>query len=401
MANIGRYRILEEIGRGGMGVVYKAHDPNLGIDLALKVLRKDRSGNESFVRRFMAEARALGRLDHPEIVRVYNVDRDGEDVYIATEFIAGTPLSVRMKEAAFSPPAIAEFGSRIARALDYAHQKGIVHRDVKPSNILCTADGGFKITDFGIAHIDDPSGADETVAGEILGTPAYMSPEQVLGRPVDGRSDLFSLGIILYEMATGARPFLGEGMTAIFHAIVSTSPLPVCSVNPAVPGQLSDAVMKCLEKSPDARHCDGAALAAAVEEAAPSPPVPDPKSPARMVIHRGVTAAAAALAVLCAALFFLLRSPPSSRKGPGPERPQSQQAALPQGRLTVETTPPGAAILLDGVPRGGTPAALAVPPGKHEMVLRLPGHYRWEAQVELEKGAETPVSVALTPADTE
>ncbi|NMC74873.1 MAG: serine/threonine protein kinase [Geobacteraceae bacterium] len=222
--NIGRYRVVKEIGRGSMGVVYQAEDPNLDLLVALKVLRQDRLANEAFVRRFLSEAKALGRLDHPNIVRVFNVDRDGDTVYIAMEFIEGESLASRMKRQAFSPEALAEFGATVAEALDSAHRSGIVHRDVKPSNILVKSDGRFKITDFGIAHIDDPCAPEQTQAGEILGTPAYMSPEQVLGRPVDGRSDLFSLGIILYELATGTRPFGGEGIHAIFTAIAQETP---------------------------------------------------------------------------------------------------------------------------------------------------------------------------------
>ena len=287
---IGRYQIIEEIGRGAMGVVYKAHDPNLDIILALKVLRKDRVTNEPFVRRFMAEARALGRLDHAEIVRVFNVDRDGDDVYIAMEFIEGEPVSSLMKKQQFAPEAVADFGIRMANALDYAHKKGIIHRDVKPSNILCTTDGKLKITDFGIAHIEDPSSAEETQAGEILGTPAYMSPEQVLGRPVDGRSDLFSLGIILYEMAASARPFQGQGMSAIFNAITNEVPTPIQTINPKFSRPISEVIMKCLSKSPETRYSDCRELAtvmrSAVEKLATD--VPDSK-PATGITYKNVS----------------------------------------------------------------------------------------------------------------
>ena len=252
-------------------MVYKAHDPNLDIIVALKVLRKDRVANEPFVRRFMAEARALGRLDHPEVVRVFNVDRDGDDVYIAMEFIVGAPLSAIMKQQSFTPAAIADFGRRMGGALAYAHQKGIIHRDVKPANILWTGDGKVKITDFGIAHIEDPSGHEETLAGEILGTPAYMSPEQVLGRPVDGRSDLFSLGIILYEMATRSRPFLGQGLHEIFSAITGAQPEPIAALNPEMPAPLCAVIMKCLNKSPQERYADCGELSAALASAGAAP----------------------------------------------------------------------------------------------------------------------------------
>ena len=387
-----------------MGVVYNAHDPNLDIVLALKVLRKDRLTNEPFVRRFMAEARALGRLDHPEVVRVYNVDRDGEEVYIAMEFIQGEPISSLMKKQEFSPEAIADFGARMAEALDYAHKKGIIHRDVKPSNILCTPDGKLKITDFGIAHIEDPSGVEETQAGEILGTPAYMSPEQVLGRPVDGRSDLFSLGIILYEMATGSRPFQGQGMNAIFNAITSEEPPPIHTVNQKIPRPLSDVIMKCLNKSPDARYTDGRALSAALRStvavAAPTAPVKSvsaekSKSSAPVMIIAG------SLVVVSIIVFLFIgrsSSPPAPNAVTGGQ-PPAQQAAVAQksARLKAESTPSGATLYVDGIHMGFTPNTVPLEPGKHELIMSLPNHDKWEAQVELEKDTETPVSGTLTP----
>ena len=387
-----------------MGVVYNAHDPNLDIVLALKVLRKDRLTNEPFVRRFMAEARALGRLDHPEVVRVYNVDRDGEEVYIAMEFIQGEPISSLMKKQEFSPEAIADFGARMAEALDYAHKKGIIHRDVKPSNILCTPDGKLKITDFGIAHIEDPSGVEETQAGEILGTPAYMSPEQVLGRPVDGRSDLFSLGIILYEMATGSRPFQGQGMNAIFNAITSEEPPPIHTVNQKIPRPLSDVIMKCLNKSPDARYADGRALSAALRStvavAAPTAPVKSvsaekSKSSAPVMIIAG------SLVVVSIIVFLFIgrsSSPPAPNAVTGGQ-PPAQQAAVEQksARLKAESTPSGATLYVDGIHMGFTPNTVSLEPGKHELIMSLPNHDKWEAQVELEKDTETPVSGTLTP----
>lgn len=387
-----------------MGVVYNAHDPNLDIVLALKVLRKDRLTNEPFVRRFMAEARALGRLDHPEVVRVYNVDRDGEEVYIAMEFIQGEPISSLMKKQEFSPEAIADFGARMAEALDYAHKKGIIHRDVKPSNILCTPDGKLKITDFGIAHIEDPSGVEETQAGEILGTPAYMSPEQVLGRPVDGRSDLFSLGIILYEMATGSRPFQGQGMNAIFNAITSEEPPPIHTVNQKIPRPLSDVIMKCLNKSPDGRYADGRALSAAlrstVTASAPSAPV-KPVSAEKSKSSAPVMIIAGSLVVVSIIVFLFIgrsSSPPAPNAVTGVQ-PPAQQAAVEQksARLKAESTPSGATLYVDGIHMGFTPNTISLEPGKHELIMSLPNHDKWEAQVELEKDTETPVSGTLTP----
>ena len=262
--NYGRYQIVKEIGKGSMGVVYKAHDPNLDLMLALKVLRQDRVESEAFVRRFISEARVLGRLDHTNIVRVYNVDEDNGTAYIAMEFIEGEALSDIMQRKRFSPEEIIKLGITISNTLGYAHQKRIVHRDIKPSNILIKSDGVLKITDFGIAHIQDASAAEKTQAGEILGTPAYMSPEQVKGQQIDGRSDLFSLGVILYELCSGVRPFQGDNITAIFHAITQEEPVEITQINHAIPKKLSKVIMKCLRKKNDERFETAGALAEAL-----------------------------------------------------------------------------------------------------------------------------------------
>ena len=196
--NYGRHRIVKELGKGAMGVVYQAHDPQIDRLVALKVLRPDRVTTEAFLQRFMKEAKAIGRLSHPNMVIVYDVGEDHGTVYIAMEFLEGKPLNEIIQMDVFQPEEIIDLGVQVAEALDYAHRKGIIHRDIKPSNIIVQPDGQIKITDFGIAHIEDPEATQQTQAGEILGTPAYMSPEQVLSQPVDGRSDLFSLGVILY-----------------------------------------------------------------------------------------------------------------------------------------------------------------------------------------------------------
>lgn len=208
--NYGRYQILKEVGHGSMGVVYQAHDPQIDRLVALKVLRRDRITGESYVKRFLKEARVIGRLSHPNIVTVYDVGQVREDIYIAMEFIEGSPLNEFVRESGLLLEKIIELGIQAAETLDYAHQKGVVHRDIKPSNIILQPHGIIKITDFGIAHLEDSSETLQTLEGEIMGTPAYMSPEQVLGKSVDGRTDIFSLGTVLYELATGRRPFGGK-----------------------------------------------------------------------------------------------------------------------------------------------------------------------------------------------
>jgi serine/threonine-protein kinase len=393
--NFGRYRIVKEVGRGAMGVVYQAEDPNLDLVVALKVLRQDRLANEAFVRRFLSEAKALGRLDHPNIVRVFNVDRDGDTVYIAMEFIEGESLASLMKQRPFPPESLAEFGATVAEALDSAHRKGIVHRDVKPSNILLKADGRFKITDFGIARIEDPSAPEQTQAGEILGTPAYMSPEQVLSRPVDGRSDLFSLGIILYELATGVRPFGGEGIHAIFSAITHEKPLEVLARNPDFPKALSDVIMKCLRKKPEERYADGRELARALRAAVGRRESSD--AAAQRVSPRYLVPALLILLILGAAggtwYYFssrdtVVRTLPERGKPTG-----TVKTAL----LNVESTPVGARVFIDGTLQGIAPVSLKLAQGKHEVRMSLTGYYEWEAQVDLGEEAAQPLSVTLVP----
>jgi eukaryotic-like serine/threonine-protein kinase len=256
----GRYRIVKELGKGSMGVVYQAHDPQIDRSVALKVLRPDRVTSETFRHRFLKEARAVGRLSHPNIVVVFDIGEDHGTVYISMEFLEGRPLSDLVQEERFTEAEALEVGIQVADALDYAHRKGIVHRDIKPSNIIIQPDGQVKITDFGIAHIDDPEATTQTQAGEILGTPAYMSPEQVLGQPVDGRSDLFSLGVILYELCVGHRPFRGETLATIFRAITNEDPVEPVRENSTVSSPLSQTIMKCLAKGPEQRFPSGKEL---------------------------------------------------------------------------------------------------------------------------------------------
>lgn len=386
--NVGRYEILKEVGRGAMGVVYQARDPNLDIVVALKVLRQDRVSSESFVHRFLAEARVLGRLDHPNIVRVYNVDRAGDTVFIAMEFVEGEALTDIMKRRRFSAEEIAAFGATAAEALDDAHRKGVVHRDVKPSNIIIRGDGRLKITDFGIAHIEDPTSAEQTQAGEILGTPAYMSPEQVLSRHVDGRSDLFSLGIILYELAAGVRPFTGADISAILGAITQDEAPELAKKNPAIPRRLSDAVMKCLSKDPAERFPNGRELAAVLRQA-----VAKRAEPSRPVPRRLIYYAAAALGFLAVVAALYLLIPRRLATAPPPPAVEKTHPSV----LAVDSVPLGAELFVDGTLRGRTPAQVELPAGKHEVRLSAPRYFEWEAQVEVQAEVTTPLSVSLMP----
>jgi len=398
--NYGRYRVIKELGKGAMGAVYQAHDPNLDLLVALKVLRQDREINEEFARRFLAEAKALGRLEHPNIVRVFNVDEDAGTVYIAMEFIEGEDLSAVMKREPLHPADIVDMGVAVADALDYAHGKGIVHRDIKPSNLLLRSDGRLKLTDFGIAHIEDVAGHEKTQAGEVLGTPAYMSPEQVLGKPVDGRSDIFSLGIILYELGTGTRPFSGESLGAIFNAITMEEPVPAVERNPGIPQGLDRVIMKCLSKDPGERFQTGRALVDALKGSLPQEAVSssgtaaDEKGPAPVKKLRVALTAAAVAAVIGGVSFYYL--------APGKKAGENTAASVPApvrlGVLNVESTPQGAQVFIDGTFRGNSPVRSELAEGKHEVRLTLAGHQEWEAQVQLEAESETPLAVRLMPA---
>jgi len=399
--NYGRYKVLEELGQGSMGIVYKAHDPNLDLILAVKVLRPECLQGETLVKRFIAEARVLGRLDHPNIVRVYNVDEDQGTVYIAMELLEGEGLNDLAKRKRFSPEEIADLGATIAEALGYAHSKGVVHRDVKPGNILVRSDGKPKITDFGIARIEDSAEHLMTQAGEVLGTPAYMSPEQVLSEPVDGRSDLFSLGIILYELCAGERPFRGDSLGAVFQAITQATPVPLSQLNPEIPAVLAEVVERCLRRNPPDRFQSGEDLAAALHgcfrkespvEAAPvdSREIPKKGTPAWVF--------AVVLAVLAAAgggIYHFTSGHDAAAPTAAPSAPAAASKGAPASSLRLSTSPAGAHVFFDGAPKGEAPLRLEASPGKHEVRLTLPGYEEWEAQVELAQGAEVPLDVDL------
>ena len=233
---LGRYVIDSEIGRGAMGVVFKATDTVLQRTVAVKTvnmaLEKDHA--DKYEARFYQEARAAGGLNHPNIVTVYDAGKAGDVVYMAMEYIQGVELRTLFVEGQpMGVPQALSIAAQVAEGLGYAHQQGVVHRDVKPANIMVVSEGPVKITDFGIARMR--ASADLTQTGVMLGSPKYMSPEQVIGKRADHRSDIFSLGVILYEMVTGAAPFSGENVTALMYQIVNFAPPAPSAVNRAVP----------------------------------------------------------------------------------------------------------------------------------------------------------------------
>jgi serine/threonine protein kinase len=246
-STIGRYELVSELGRGAMGVVYKASDPVLGRSVAIKTINMalERDGIENYEARFYQEARAAGGLSHPNIVTVYDVGKNGDIAYMAMEFVEGVELRDLLSSGRPLPVAQAiSIAAQVAEGLAYAHERGIVHRDIKPPNIMVTPGGSVKIADFGIARMRASESLTQT--GMMLGSPKYMSPEHVLGKRADQRGDIFSLGIILYEMLTGSAPFGGENVTALMYQIVNLTPPAPSLRNRDVPELLDYVVAKML-----------------------------------------------------------------------------------------------------------------------------------------------------------
>ena len=255
MDRIGRYEIVSELGRGAMGIVYRAHDPRIGRDVAIKTIKlADQAGpdeTQGLRDRLFREAQSAGRLSHPGIVTIYDIAEENGIAYISMEFVEGRTLEGMMSSGEVGDLAtVARLIEQMASALDYAHAREIVHRDIKPANILVTDEGEMKITDFGIARI---ASSKMTQTGTVMGTPSYMSPEQVRGESIDGRSDQFSLTVMAYELVTGSKPFTGDSLTSVIFKIVSEEPKLPRSINADLPEDLDKTILKGLAKRPEER----------------------------------------------------------------------------------------------------------------------------------------------------
>ncbi len=383
-SKLGRFQIASVLGQGAMGVVYLAHDPDIGRPVAIKTVRPETLGGETAAEleaRFLKEARLGGRLQHPNIVTVYDVGRAGEVCFIAMEYVEGRPLTRYLGAVDALPLSVRlAIVRQVAEALGHAHERGVLHRDVKPGNILVGADGRVKVTDFGIGKFTEATTSELTRAGHMVGSPAYMSPEQVKGEKLDGRSDLFSLGIVLYELLTGARPFPGESITTLVYQILHTEPRDPLEWKSDLPVASREVIARLLAKSPDKRPADAqefvrelariekiqrqseltrkaiagaagpAARAAAttplppapptIPSSASTPPSPTPSPPRRS----GMPVILGALAVLIAVSFYFLR--------------QRREAAArpPEAALRVTAAPTAAA------PAVSIPSPVEAPP---------------------------------------
>ena len=328
-----RYAITEELGQGAMAVVYRAKDQVLRRDIAIKILREEKCSNEMTRKRLLREAKAVGKLIHPNIVTIYDVGQIGDRPYIAMEVLDGVFLDKFMNQGErFTWHQVIHMGIQLAGALECAHGHGIIHRDIKPANIVWLKDRDtFKLTDFSIAVISD-SETQYTQLGEIIGTPQYMSPEQIQGLAIDARSDLFSLGVVLYQMVTGQRPFNGDTVATLAYQIAHGNPDPIRNYTPDAPQHLIKIINTCLKKSPSERYGSATELKQALETLLL--PAKKTTRPWNQPIIRWGTLTGSTLLLAGIGVYFSLPGPPPPPLSP----PKITQYPPPKSLTPAELT---------------------------------------------------------------
>jgi serine/threonine-protein kinase len=255
---VGRYQLFEVLGVGATSRVVRGFDPMIGRPVAVKLFPSEIAQGEAR-ERFLREARVVGQLSHPNIITLHDmgIEESSQTPYLVMELIDGSPLDRLLEKGALPLPRACAWVAHAAEALDMAHRRGVIHGDVKPANILITMDGKVKLTDFGMARV----GRRESRDSALLGTPAYWCPEQIMGRPQDARSDIFSLGVVLYEIITGKRPFDAESLQGICNHVLSSTPNLVSQLQPSIPASFDEIMVSCLAKNPESRVASGEALA--------------------------------------------------------------------------------------------------------------------------------------------
>jgi tRNA A-37 threonylcarbamoyl transferase component Bud32 len=423
LERIGNCRIVEEVASGGMAVVYRAIQEQLNRVVAIKALKTSVSADEQLVTRFEREARSLAGLQHENIIHIYDFHRDRGALFIVMEYVRGIDLYDLLERCGRLPYDVgAVVAMQVARALDYVHYRGIVHRDIKPANIMIARQGGVKLMDFGIAR-DQNYDNDLTMTGTGIGTPSYMSPEQILGDRPDARSDIFSLGIVLYQMVTGRKPFIEDEEKSVMHKIRLERHVRARKLNPEIPRELGRIIDKCLQKEPRARFQSGQALVMALERFLAkhvemnyhsrlvlflrnqdiitkleadeylNPATTGPGAAiaaqhnlsARRVVRRGLAIQGIIVGVVALVVALLHLAPVGATVPPRMVAPPPAPVARGYVRVVVR---PWGRISIDGQERGMTPLAapLSVTAGRHRVTIENDYYEPIERQVTVPPG---------------
>ncbi len=406
---IGRYLIRGILGEGAMGRVFLAYDPVIERQVALKMvhahLLQTGQGDE-FLQRFRREAKAAGRLSHPNIVAIYDYAEYASSAFLAMEYVEGEPLQALLAQGRrLESDEILSLMRQLLDALAYAHRHGVVHRDIKPANLILLPNGRLKITDFGVAHLDD---SEITRTGVMMGSPAYMAPEQCLGLQVDGRTDLFSAGVVLYELLTGERPFTGQQSTVVVQRILASEPDPPSRINPLLSKPLDSVVLKALAKKPENRYRDAESFLQALEKALRSPP-PHPRT--WWMATWGTGAVLTAAAVIAAVYYSCClpehstqrESVTATSERPAVEIPSGAGEKTTHALLEVDTIPPHVLVLQQGNRFPGflgiTPFRIPLSPGTYRLIFRKYG-YRTELRtIEVDQASSHRLKVKLQRRD--